>query len=51
MFTVNMTLVNYSSRVVPAGVTALMLATIPLMVRCLTRSCPEGEECQTSGWA
>ena len=32
MFTVNTVLVNYASRTVPAGFTALVLATIPLMV-------------------
>lgn len=51
MFTVNTTLVNYSSRFIPAGVTALMLATIPLMVGGLDAILPNGRGMTATGWA
>jgi drug/metabolite transporter (DMT)-like permease len=51
MFSVNTTLVNYSSRVVPAGVTALMLATIPLMIGVLDAALPNGRKMTAISWA
>ena len=40
MFSINTVLVNYASRTVPAGFTALVLATIPLMVAILESLLP-----------
>jgi drug/metabolite transporter (DMT)-like permease len=51
MFTVNTILVNYSSRVVPAGVTALILATTPLMIAVFDAILPNGRGLTALGWA
>ena len=51
MFTVNTVLVNYSSRTVSAGFTALILATIPLMVGVLESIFPGAQRMSAVGWA
>jgi drug/metabolite transporter (DMT)-like permease len=50
MSSVNTTLVNYSSRVVPAGVTTLMFATIPLMIGVLDAALPNGRRMTAISW-
>ena len=50
MFTGNTVLVNYASRSVSAGFTAVILATIPLMIAVLEAVLPSGKPMSATGW-
>ena len=51
MFTINTVLVNYSSRTLSAGLVALILATIPLLVGVLESIFPGTQRMSAIGWA
>ena len=51
MFTVNTVLVNYASQTISAGLVALILATIPLLVGVLESVFPGAQPMTAFGWA
>jgi drug/metabolite transporter (DMT)-like permease len=51
MFTTNTTLVNYGSKVLSAGLTALFIASIPLFIALLEAALPGGTSMNRMGWA
>jgi len=50
MFTTNTTLVNYGSKVLSAGLTALLISSIPLFVAVLEAALPGGTSMSKMGW-
>src|SRR6266550_4650973 len=51
MFTINTILLNYGSKVLSAGLTALFISSIPLFVAVLEAALPGGTSMNKMGWA
>jgi drug/metabolite transporter (DMT)-like permease len=51
MFTTNTTLINYGSKVLSAGLTALFIASIPIFITLLEAALPGGSSMNKMGWA
>ncbi|HEY4354977.1 MAG TPA: EamA family transporter [Acidobacteriaceae bacterium] len=51
MFTCNTILLSYGGRILPAGLTALIISTIPLFIGLLETSIPGGARLSLWGWA
>ena len=51
MFTCNTVLLGYGSRVLSAGITALIISTIPLFMALLEASLPDGTGMSALGWS
>jgi drug/metabolite transporter (DMT)-like permease len=50
MFTINPTLLNYGSKVLSAGLTALFISSIPLFIAVLEAALPGGTSMNKMGW-
>jgi len=51
MFTINTILLNYGSKVLSAGLTALFISSIPLFIAVLEAALPGGTSMNKMGWA
>ncbi|HWZ00610.1 MAG TPA: EamA family transporter [Edaphobacter sp.] len=51
MFTTNTTLVNYGSKALSAGLTALLISSIPIFIAVLEAALPGGTSMNKMGWA